>query len=132
MTVSVWVCAPITSNGEAPNHASRGHQLHPEALAEVVSAELRAREVDVDLIRAVDLDIRPGVQTDMGPGDDWPAVHDKLLRSEILVIATPTWVGHPPGRTTWTTRAATSGRTRPLARWRPTWSPTPTRRRPGP
>ncbi|WP_431929223.1 flavodoxin family protein [Nonomuraea jabiensis] len=66
-----------------------------EALAEVVSAELRKRDVDVDTIRAVDLDIRPGVQTDMGPGDDWPAVHEKLLRSEILVIATPTWVGHP-------------------------------------
>ncbi|WP_061300058.1 flavodoxin family protein [Herbidospora cretacea] len=66
-----------------------------EALADVVSAELRRRGVEVETVRAVDLDIRPGVKTDMGPGDDWPAVHDKLLRSEILVIATPTWVGHP-------------------------------------
>lgn len=66
-----------------------------EALADVVSAELRRRGVEVETVRAVDLDIRPGVKTDMGPGDDWPGVHDKLLRSEILVIATPTWVGHP-------------------------------------
>ncbi len=66
-----------------------------EALADVVSAELRRRGVEVETVRAVDLDILPGVKTDMGPGDDWPAVHDKLLRSEILIIATPTWVGHP-------------------------------------
>ncbi|MFG6198611.1 hypothetical protein [Nonomuraea sp. JJY05] len=42
------------------------------ALAEVVSAELRERDVDVETVRAVDLNLRPGVQTDMGPGDDWP------------------------------------------------------------
>ncbi|MEU6306836.1 flavodoxin family protein, partial [Streptomyces chartreusis] len=28
-------------------------------------------------------------------GDDWPAVHDKLLASQILVIASPTWLGRP-------------------------------------
>jgi multimeric flavodoxin WrbA len=31
----------------------------------------------------------------MGDGDEWPQVHDKLLASEILVIATPTWLGQP-------------------------------------
>jgi multimeric flavodoxin WrbA len=66
-----------------------------EALAAVVSDELRARNVKVETIRAVDLNIPPGVQTDLGPGDDWPGVHDLLLRSEILVIASPTWAGHP-------------------------------------
>ncbi|CAM5642333.1 hypothetical protein SGLAM104S_03300 [Streptomyces glaucescens] len=28
-------------------------------------------------------------------GDDWPAVHAKLLRAHILVIASPTWLGRP-------------------------------------
>ncbi|WP_219463676.1 flavodoxin family protein [Nonomuraea rhizosphaerae] len=70
-------------------------QSNTEALAEVVAAELRERKVEVDTVRAVDLDIRPGVQTDMGPGDGWPRVHDTLLRAEILIMATPTWVGHP-------------------------------------
>ncbi len=28
-------------------------------------------------------------------GDDWPRVHEKLLAAEILVIASPTWLGQP-------------------------------------
>jgi multimeric flavodoxin WrbA len=66
-----------------------------EALAQVVVDELRGRDVEVEVIRAVDLNILPGVETDVGPGDDWPQVHQKLLEAEILVIASPTWVGRP-------------------------------------
>ncbi|REF01082.1 flavodoxin family protein [Thermomonospora umbrina] len=66
-----------------------------EALAEVVATELRQRGVKVDAVRAVDRDIRPGVETDMGEGDEWPEIHRMLLASQILIIATPTWVGRP-------------------------------------
>ncbi|WP_461028559.1 flavodoxin family protein [Streptomyces sparsus] len=66
-----------------------------EALAEVVMEELRRRGSTVESVRAVDLDIRPGVETDMGDGDAWPSVHAELLASEILVIASPTWLGRP-------------------------------------
>jgi multimeric flavodoxin WrbA len=66
-----------------------------EALAKVVADELEAREVDCEMIRAVDLDLKPGVESDMGEGDEWPPVREKLLASEILVIATPTWLGQP-------------------------------------
>lgn len=66
-----------------------------EALARVVAEAMEARGVTVDWVRAVDHDIRPGVENDMGPGDAWPAILEKVLASEILVIATPTWVGKP-------------------------------------
>ncbi|GLZ29159.1 hypothetical protein Lesp02_13490 [Lentzea sp. NBRC 105346] len=66
-----------------------------DALAQVVIDELRGRDVGVRTYRLADLSIPPGVSTDMGDGDDWPRIHDELLRSEILVVATPTWVGHP-------------------------------------
>ncbi|WP_167387967.1 flavodoxin family protein [Streptomyces recifensis] len=66
-----------------------------EALAGIVVAALKGYGVEVDLVRAVDLNIAPGVETDMGNGDEWPRVHEKLLAAEILVIASPTWVGHP-------------------------------------
>ncbi len=66
-----------------------------EALAQVVMDALESDDIECELIRAVDLDIKPGVETDMGDGDDWPDVHKKLLGSEILVIATPTWLGRP-------------------------------------
>jgi multimeric flavodoxin WrbA len=66
-----------------------------EALAGVVGAELTGRDADIKPIRIVDLAIKPGVQTDQGEGDQWPSVHDRILASEILIIATPTRVGHP-------------------------------------
>ncbi|MFJ6907831.1 flavodoxin family protein [Streptomyces griseoluteus] len=66
-----------------------------EALAGIVVASLKGHGVEVDVVRAVDLNIAPGVETDMGKGDEWPGVHEKLLAAEILVIASPTWVGRP-------------------------------------
>jgi multimeric flavodoxin WrbA len=30
----------------------------------------------------------------MGDGDQWPEIREKVLASDILVFATPTWVGH--------------------------------------
>lgn len=29
----------------------------------------------------------------MGEGDDWPDVHAKVLASQILIMASPTWLG---------------------------------------
>jgi multimeric flavodoxin WrbA len=66
-----------------------------EALAQVVAHALGKDGITVDWIRAVDHDIKPGVENDMGYGDQWPAIHRQLLASEILIIATPTWVGRP-------------------------------------
>ncbi|MFE0349881.1 flavodoxin family protein [Streptomyces griseoluteus] len=66
-----------------------------EALAGIVVAALKGYGVEVDVVRAVDRNIVPGVETDMGKGDEWPGVHEKLLAAEILVIASPTWVGRP-------------------------------------
>ncbi len=66
-----------------------------EALATVVARWLEQHEVEVEWVRAADLKLEPGVNTDEGNGDEWPAVHEKLLASEILVIATPTWLARP-------------------------------------
>jgi multimeric flavodoxin WrbA len=66
-----------------------------EALAKVVADKLRGEEVEVTEVRAVDKNILPGVETDMGEGDEWPAIHDAVLASEILVVATPTWMARP-------------------------------------
>lgn len=64
-----------------------------EALAKVLTDELAKHDVTSELVRLVDLQIKPGVQSDMGAGDEWPAIRKKILTSEILVIATPTWLG---------------------------------------
>ena len=64
-----------------------------EALARVVMDELERGGADVEMVRLVDLNIKPGVKTDQGAGDDWPAVHAKIMAANIVVFATPTWVG---------------------------------------
>jgi len=46
------------------------------------------------VVRAVDHDIKPGVEADMGDGDDWPVLRDQVLAADILVLVSPTWVGH--------------------------------------
>jgi multimeric flavodoxin WrbA len=64
-----------------------------EALARVVMEALRNDGIETELVRLVDLDIKPGVKSDQGNGDDWPKVRAKIGEAEILVIATPTWLG---------------------------------------
>lgn len=66
-----------------------------EVLAEVVVAALRDKGVQVEVIRAVDRHIPPGVETDLGGSDEWPQIHTLLMASDILIIATPTWLGQP-------------------------------------
>ncbi|MFC7911213.1 flavodoxin family protein [Streptomyces nigra] len=66
-----------------------------EALASVVAGRLAEQGVEVSSVRAVDLKIAPGVVTDAGDGDEWPDVHERILDSQILVMASPTWLGRP-------------------------------------
>jgi multimeric flavodoxin WrbA len=66
-----------------------------EKLARQVLEALGRHGVTGEVIRLVDHDIRPGVQTDMGDGDEWPAIRAKLLDADILVLATPIWLGQP-------------------------------------
>ena len=64
-------------------------------LAHQVAEELATHEVHSEILRIVDHDVKPGVQKDMGQGDAWPAIREKLMAAQILVLATPIWVGHP-------------------------------------
>ena len=64
-----------------------------EALARVLMQELAKGGVETDLVRLVDLTIKPGVSGDEGEGDDWPSVDEKLKTADIVVFATPTWLG---------------------------------------
>ncbi len=66
-----------------------------EALARVVIEALERDGVECEIVRVVDHDIRPGVSSDEGDGDEWPAIRARIVASEILVIAAPTWLGKP-------------------------------------
>ncbi|PRZ02667.1 multimeric flavodoxin WrbA [Isoptericola sp. CG 20/1183] len=66
-----------------------------ETLGAVVADALAQQGVEVDHVRLADLDVPPGVVTDVGDGDEWPGVHERLLDAEILVVLTLTWLGRP-------------------------------------
>jgi multimeric flavodoxin WrbA len=64
-----------------------------EALAKEVIKELEKLGAKVKLIRVADENVITGIKSDMGKGDGWPAILKEILDSEILIIATPTWMG---------------------------------------
>ncbi|MCV7103197.1 flavodoxin family protein [Mycobacterium palustre] len=65
-----------------------------DLMADQVLEQLRSFGVDGEKFRCVDLNLLPGTEADMGPGDDWPAVLEKIRAADIVVVSTPTWVGH--------------------------------------
>lgn len=62
-------------------------------LAQQVLDALAEHGVDGSMVRVVDHDVRPGVELDMGHGDAWPSIREQVIASDILVLATPTWLG---------------------------------------
>jgi multimeric flavodoxin WrbA len=56
---------------------------------------LEDHDVTGELVRVVDHRVRFGVSTDEGDGDEWPGIRAKMLAADILVIATPIWMGQP-------------------------------------
>jgi multimeric flavodoxin WrbA len=66
-----------------------------DLLGDEVLDALAEHDVAGEAIRVVDERVRFGVQTDEGDGDGWPAIRKKLLDADILVLATPIWLGQP-------------------------------------
>jgi len=87
-TPSLHALALVCSLKASPEPSSS------EKLAREVLAALEEQGASHEVVRVIDHDVKPGVQVDMGDGDEWPAIREKLLAADILVFATPTWVGH--------------------------------------
>jgi multimeric flavodoxin WrbA len=81
----VLVCTLKPSPAESSTHL----------LATQVVEELGKRDVDGEIVRVVDRRIKFGVTTDEGDGDQWPSIRERMLASDILVLATPIWLGQP-------------------------------------
>jgi multimeric flavodoxin WrbA len=66
-----------------------------ELMASQLLEALGKHGVTGDSVRVADHDVRPGVDRDMGDGDAWPALLEQVHAADILILATPTWMGHP-------------------------------------
>jgi multimeric flavodoxin WrbA len=65
-----------------------------DLMADRVLDQLRSAGADGEKVRCVDFNLLPGVEADMGPGDQWPELLEKIRAADIVVVSTPTWVGH--------------------------------------
>jgi multimeric flavodoxin WrbA len=84
------LCCTLTRSPDPSSSSLLGQQ---------VLDALKEHDVTGEIVRIVDHDVKPGVDFDMGNGDEWPALREKMLAADILVIATPIWVGHPSSLT---------------------------------
>jgi multimeric flavodoxin WrbA len=66
-----------------------------EVLGNELLEALAEHDVTGETVRVVDEQVRFGVQTDEGDGDGWPSIRSKMLAADILVLATPIWLGQP-------------------------------------
>lgn len=69
-----------------PSSGDRMAQQYLDALAE--------HGVSGSTIRAVDHRVLPGVEDDMGEGDAWPTLREQVVAADVLVLVSPTWMGH--------------------------------------
>ena len=72
----------------SPSESSTG------VILDLVLTELAKHGVEGEHVRVVDHDVRPGVEADMGDGDEWPKLRERVLAADILIVGTPTWMGH--------------------------------------
>jgi multimeric flavodoxin WrbA len=66
-----------------------------DVLLRFLTGLLHEHHVTGRTIRVVDHDVRFGVSDDEGDGDGWPSIRAAILDADILLFATPIWLGHP-------------------------------------
>ncbi|PUA81934.1 flavodoxin family protein [Nocardioides currus] len=89
LTAVVLVCTLKKSPARSSSELI-GHQLL-DALGD--------HDISGEVVRVVDHDVRFGVSTDEGDGDGWPAIRERIVAADIVVLATPIWMGQPPSVT---------------------------------
>lgn len=72
-------------------------QSHTQLLLNASAGIMEKQGVAVDHVHMLDHQIAPGVYPDMTEHgwdrDDWPAIWERVLAADILVIGTPLWLG---------------------------------------
>jgi len=70
---------------------------HTQGLIDISKRIMEKNGVETEMLRPVDYAVANGVYPDMTehgwPRDDWPAIQDKVMAADILVIGTPIWLG---------------------------------------
>jgi multimeric flavodoxin WrbA len=65
-----------------------------EILSEFLAQRFTLQKVDCEIVKLVNHTILPGTYLNMGGGDEWPQIIEKVLAADILIFATPIWWGN--------------------------------------
>jgi multimeric flavodoxin WrbA len=65
-----------------------------ETLCEFLSGRMEQQGIHSEIVKLVNHRVLPGTYSDMGEGDEWPGILEKVLGSEIVILATPIWWGN--------------------------------------
>ncbi|BBX20528.1 flavodoxin [Mycolicibacterium duvalii] len=63
-------------------------------IAEDVFKTMRGEGAECEAVRCVDYAIAPGIEADMGDGDEWPKIREKVMAADVVLLSTPIWLGH--------------------------------------
>jgi multimeric flavodoxin WrbA len=70
---------------------------HTSTLMNVSQQIMKNEKVKVEEIRLIDHEVALGMQPDMTKHgwdkDEWPAIFDKIIEADILIVGTPIWLG---------------------------------------
>lgn len=89
MPMKALACNCTLKSSSASEESSTGKLL------QLIADKFEKHDVETEIIRLADFDIKPGETSDEGEGDTWPAIRDKVLEADILLIGTPIWLGQP-------------------------------------
>lgn len=70
---------------------------HTSRLIDLAVGIMGREKVTVDQVRFVDHEVPPGIYSDMTEygwdTDEWPELFERVMKADILVIASPIWMG---------------------------------------
>ena len=76
--------------------SSAGKSSSTDRILADLATAFRRHDVELgEIVRLADHDVKPGVESDMGDGDEWPAIREKIVAADIFVLGTPIWMGQP-------------------------------------
>ena len=74
----------------------RDGESSTDAMLDLLRKDFERCGVEVaETIRIAAHNVLPGVKSDEGEGDDWPAIREKIVAADILILGGPIWMGQP-------------------------------------
>ena len=64
-----------------------------EALINKAVTQLQEQGAETEVLRLVDYEVKPGNESDLGDGDQWPVLLEKIKGCDIFILAAPIWMG---------------------------------------